>query len=301
MFRLIRVHFLSCVIISYSYCSASYAGYDDPLTYLQTEEFLSRENPENKFIREAVQNGNYAFVEERFYTNSCLDKPLNPEMPDIKKDTLLHFAVRNDDLDMAYLLLLRGASVSAKNRRGETPLRVAENHQNEKMMRMLGAYKKSKRQDTGDYPLHVAVRNGDTDWVIRLLHKGANDKMRNNSYETPYSMANELSELKTASKCHLSDKAKEILDIMEHKGSGKIPAMKKVIPLLNLQAASSSPSSPRSQRSPRSYLKILTPRSARPASARDKPRELRSQSFPPTSPKRSVHFQADAMEVDRDE
>lgn len=114
--------------------------------------------------------------------------------------TPLQFAIQNKNFDgyekLIWLLMENGARVDRKSRDGETALmilflaaneRAFEQHHLKALAILLnaGANVNCVLPDTGDSPLHMAVRNKD-DWATTmLLHKGADVTAQNASGTTP--------------------------------------------------------------------------------------------------------------------
>src|SRR4030095_14158916 len=61
---------------------------------------------------------------------SLLQKKADVNLPQVDGTLALHWAVRADDLETAALLIRAGANVSAANREGVTPLRLAATNGN---------------------------------------------------------------------------------------------------------------------------------------------------------------------------
>jgi uncharacterized protein len=90
--------------------------------------------------------------------------------------TALHWAVRQDDLAAADVLIRAGANVKAANREGATPLYLACVNANVAMMDKLlkaGEDVNSTFLAQGETPLMVAARSGNVEAVRLLLDRGA--------------------------------------------------------------------------------------------------------------------------------
>jgi ankyrin repeat protein len=85
-----------------------------------------------------------------------LEKGTNPDIRDIHGNTLLHSAVRNNQVRIVWLLLRKGINVDTQN-------------------------------NLGDTPLHVACKNGCMDALEELYRKGAKMQSKNNEGRTPLS------------------------------------------------------------------------------------------------------------------
>ena len=103
----------------------------------------------------------------------------------------LHLASANGHLEVAELLLERGAEVDVQNENQETPLHLTSEDGVLEIARMLikrGSNVNS--QDTrGWTPLHSAARNGHLDVVKLLLDSGADIGMRDGSDKTAFDIA----------------------------------------------------------------------------------------------------------------
>ncbi len=96
--------------------------------------------------------------------------------PQVDGSTALHWAVNHDDIDMADLLIGAGAEVSASNRTGVTPLRLASINGSAVMIERLldaGADPNATLSDYSDTALMMAARTGLTDAIRLLLERGA--------------------------------------------------------------------------------------------------------------------------------
>ena len=96
--------------------------------------------------------------------------------PQIDGTTALHWTVHYDDLETSELLIRAGANVSAANRAGVTPMRLATINGNASMIAKLleaGADPNAALTRDGDTPLMMAARTGDADALQVLLDSGA--------------------------------------------------------------------------------------------------------------------------------
>lgn len=104
-----------------------------------------------------------------------------------QKDQAIHRAASRNYVDCVELLLLRGASVHARNKYGNTPLHRASAQGCVDAAAILldnGADINSKNDD-GETPLHRAVANGRDECVKLLLSRGADIEVKSNSDLTP--------------------------------------------------------------------------------------------------------------------
>src|SRR5215468_10170901 len=82
-------------------------------------------------IADATMNRNKDAV------RSLLQKKVDVNAPQVDGTTALHWAVREDDLETTDLLIRAGANVSAANREGVTPMRIAATNGSAPMLARL--------------------------------------------------------------------------------------------------------------------------------------------------------------------
>lgn len=112
-------------------------------------------------------------------------------------DTALHMAAAAFSRPVAELLISKGASCHARNRRGAEPLHYAAdaNHDNleaqaETITLLLSAGANPNSLDkSGVTPLHRAIRTRSVPAVHALLHGGADPNTPNKSGSTPLDIA----------------------------------------------------------------------------------------------------------------
>jgi ankyrin repeat protein len=108
---------------------------------------------------------------------SLLQQKADVNAPQADGATALHWAVRQDDVDMAELLIRSGANVKAANRLGVTPLALACINGNGAMIEKLlkaGADANAELSESGETALMMAARTGNVLAVKVLLDHGAN-------------------------------------------------------------------------------------------------------------------------------
>ncbi|XP_066518692.1 ankyrin-3 isoform X1 [Hoplias malabaricus] len=112
-----------------------------------------------------LQNDHNADVESKMMVNRTTESGFTP----------LHIAAHYGNINVATLLLNRGAAVDFKARNDITPLHVASKRGNTNMVKLLlerGARIDAKTKD-GLTPLHCAARSGHEQVVEMLLDRGA--------------------------------------------------------------------------------------------------------------------------------
>ena len=122
-------------------------------------------------VADAAMNGNRAGV------RALLQRRADVNAPQVDGTTALHWAVRQDDLETADLLIRAGAKVSTPNREGVTPLQLAAINGNATMIQHLlkaGADPNASLTQYGDTALMMAARTGKPEAVSVLIESGAN-------------------------------------------------------------------------------------------------------------------------------
>ena len=96
----------------------------------------------------------------------------------------LHWAVRVDDQELVRMLIAKGADVNAVSRNGQAPIHVAVQNRHPDMVQTLaGAGANVEKADgSGEPPLFIATRQDDADMVELLLMKGAQVAARDQRY-----------------------------------------------------------------------------------------------------------------------
>jgi len=111
---------------------------------------------------------------------------------DVETDqTLLEFACSTGNMGLAKLCYRRGANLSAKTRKGDTPFNIVTRNKRYDMMEFLHTYgvKVNSADATGMSALHVAAAGDDEDAICRLLEWGADVNCRDIKRRTPIHIA----------------------------------------------------------------------------------------------------------------
>ncbi|MEO8049711.1 MAG: ankyrin repeat domain-containing protein [Acidobacteriota bacterium] len=113
---------------------------------------------------------------------ALIDKHADVNVPQVDGTTALHWAVYQDDLETADLLVQAGANVKAANRYGITPLTLACTNGNGKVVKLL--LKAGADPNTtlvgGETALMTAARAGNLESVNALLSAGADVRAKEN-------------------------------------------------------------------------------------------------------------------------
>ncbi|XP_059501887.1 ankyrin-2b isoform X4 [Stegostoma tigrinum] len=128
-----------------------------------------------------LQNDHNADVQSKMMVNRTTESGFTP----------LHIAAHYGNVNVATLLLNRGAAVDFTARNGITPLHVASKRGNNNMVKLLldrGAQIDAKTRD-GLTPLHCAARSGHDGAVEILLERGAPMLARTKNGLSPLHMA----------------------------------------------------------------------------------------------------------------
>jgi ankyrin repeat protein len=128
-----------------------------------------------------------AQARENATVGSLLQQKLDVNAPQPDGTTALHWAVREDDLETADLLIRAGANVKAANRFGATPLSLAATNGNAAMIEKLlkaGEDANAVVSESGDTVLMLASRTGKPEAVAMLLNHGADVNKTNTTGQT---------------------------------------------------------------------------------------------------------------------
>ncbi len=140
----------------------------------------------------AISRGKYDSQDGIRLAQLLMERGVDANKPDKDHDTPLHYACYSGKLDIARELLDHGATATAENGQGETPLHVISRGEYEpqdgvRLARLLlehGADVNAPDTDN-DTPLHYACSNGKLDIARLLLNHGAAANAENNLGESP--------------------------------------------------------------------------------------------------------------------
>jgi len=122
-----------------------------------------------------------------------LNRHFDPNAPNVQllSSTPLHVAVRNDDEEIALLLLKAGADPNIRNASRRTPFTAAVNSGNQQLVRLLHQYggDLDALDEWGMAPLHKAVKDNQRDWIIWLLGEGAKIDLPDSKGNSPLAYA----------------------------------------------------------------------------------------------------------------
>ena len=120
-------------------------------------------------MADAVMRGNRAAV------RTLLQQKADVNDPQVDGATALHWAVYQDDLETADLLIRAGAKIDVTNREGVTPIAMASLYGNVSMInKLLKAGADAKQRDSnGQTLLMLAARNGEPEAIDVLIAAGA--------------------------------------------------------------------------------------------------------------------------------
>lgn len=103
------------------------------------------------------------------------------------ENTALHLAAKNGDIDIADMLIYKGANLHQRNKNGMTALHIAAQHRHHKLLKLL----LSRGSNINDLTvgrmtsLHIAVHRSSKFMVEDLLDSGANVRTQNILGNTP--------------------------------------------------------------------------------------------------------------------
>lgn len=128
------------------------------------------EGPDGHFpIHKSVLRGEVSAVSEYLQMGG------DTELKNKNGDTLLHLAARNNQLEIAELLLISEAKVNSRNYVYAAPLHLAVRNGLEEMLDLLVSHgaELEARNNRGKTPLHIAAIHGKRACATLLLEKGA--------------------------------------------------------------------------------------------------------------------------------
>merc|ERR1719443_2713604 len=111
---------------------------------------------------------------------------------DVETDqTLLEYACTTGNMGLAKLCYRRGANLSGKTRKGNTPFNIVTESQRYDLMEFLHLYgvQVNSADAEGRTALHVATSNNDIDAICRLIEWGTDINLKDKKKRTPLHMA----------------------------------------------------------------------------------------------------------------
>ena len=127
------------------------------------------------FKDEDKPNGMYVEEDGIFFNmnkiNRLIEEGADVNAKDDNGYLPLHYAVRNDNIDLVELLIEEGADVNAKDDWGRTPLHWAKSEEITELLIEEGTNVNAK-DDEGRSPLDWAVERNNRDTVYLLLKHG---------------------------------------------------------------------------------------------------------------------------------
>jgi ankyrin repeat protein len=113
-----------------------------------------------------------------------LEQGVSANIKDNSGYTPLHLALRNNQQEMAQLLIAKGADVNAQDNYGYTPLHLARSQEMAQLLIAKGADVNAKNKN-GETPLHLALKNNKQEVAQLLIAKGAVVNAKDNNGSTP--------------------------------------------------------------------------------------------------------------------
>ncbi|ODC02864.1 hypothetical protein BFW38_04155 [Terasakiispira papahanaumokuakeensis] len=123
----------------------------------------------------------WAFFSQRLPEfKRLLAEGADPTIQDDDGETVVHYAAGLNSIDYLEVLLAEGVPVDIENRAGDTPLFEAIGSGRERVDLLLQHGADVNHQARmGNTPLHVAAAVNDYDSLLKLLHRGADPRLKN--------------------------------------------------------------------------------------------------------------------------
>ncbi|ODC02863.1 hypothetical protein BFW38_04150 [Terasakiispira papahanaumokuakeensis] len=123
----------------------------------------------------------WAFFSQRLPEfKRLLAEGADPTIQDDNGKTVIHYAAGLNSIDYLEVLLAAGVPVDIENRAGETPLfeAIGDNPRRVDLLLQHGADINHQAR-MGNTPLHIAAAVNDYDSLLKLLHRGADPRLKN--------------------------------------------------------------------------------------------------------------------------
>jgi len=193
----------------------------------------------HSILHEATYYAVYSKEREEILKAIIKSKIIDVNTKDKEGETALHIVARsgNNVVRIIKILTKAGIDVNAVSSSGETALHLAIEYAKiesfkckDKINNVLflienGADVNIKKEEDGNYPLHLAIKNGNVEIVKLLLKAGANINAKNKIGHTPFSAAvyilekeinNEIAEIwKKIKKKEVTKKIDGLVNIMK--------------------------------------------------------------------------------------
>lgn len=138
----------------------------------------------------AAQNGNFKVLEY------LLSKKINLQATDIYGVSALGYAIGNEQIKTAQLLIDKGISLDTACSEEQKNILVCAIEVNSKELVQLIADKNKKliqmQDSAGNTPLHIAAETSTSDILAILIKSGADLKAKNKKGEIPYDLAKQM-------------------------------------------------------------------------------------------------------------
>lgn len=103
---------------------------------------------------------------------------INVNMTDSDNESLLHYTVKFDCIEVSRILLSHNANVDIKNSNGDTPLMLASKMGKENFIKLFLRFNANinNKNDFGETPMHMSILNGNMDIIKFFINEKADTK-----------------------------------------------------------------------------------------------------------------------------